>query len=237
MRWRLLRLNWAYGVGELGIVVLGVMIALGFEQWNSDRLDRVEEGEIVDRFIADLQVDLEDLSAGLNILAEKEVRLQHIYATLVPPVNRPTDEARFLEDVAVAAGYGWDQAHARRTTFDEVLASGKFSLIRDTTIRVKIADYYEGDSSDNRRIDERETQFPGLSYGLVPQRDGRRVSPDLSDEELGMLVDEVLASLPLSLVIAESNFASFVAFRFTDWQDRCLALIDALEVYRESIGQ
>jgi hypothetical protein len=28
MRWRLLRLNWAYGLGELVIVVVGVMIAV-----------------------------------------------------------------------------------------------------------------------------------------------------------------------------------------------------------------
>ena len=54
MRWRLLRLDWAYGIGELVIVVAGVMIALGFEQWNSCRLDHVEEIEIINGFLPDL---------------------------------------------------------------------------------------------------------------------------------------------------------------------------------------
>lgn len=236
MRWRLLRLNWAYGVGELAIVVVGVMIALGFEQWNSDRLDRVEEAEIIDRFIADLRVDLEDLSSGLNIAATKEESLQRIYASLSSSVKRPTDEAGFLEDVAAAAVYGWDQAKARRTTFDEVLGSGKFGLIRDTSIRVQIADYYESDVSRSTRIDERETEYPGLSYGLVPRDGERAIATGLSGEQLGLLVDEVFASLRPSQVIAERNFGQFVAARFTAWQNGCLGLIDALEAYRDSLG-
>ena len=236
MRWRLLRLNWAYGIGELCIIVVGVMIALGFEQWNSDRLDRVEEAEIIDRFIADLREDLEDVSNGLNLVAAKQERLERIYTALGPPIKRPTDEAGFLNDVASAAVYGWVQARARRTTFDEVLASGRFGLIRSTAIRVQIADYYSGDIGIGDRIDERETQYPDLSYSLVPRRDEQTSAAGLSEEQIRLLVDEIFSTLRPSQVIAERNFARFVAEMFTVWQDRCLRLIDALEAYRDSLG-
>ena len=149
MRWRLQKLDWPYAVGELIIVVAGVMIALGFDQWNSGRLERVEETEIIERFIADLRVDLDGISFGLGRVTDKEARILRISSSLESPDGRPKDSTLFLEDVVESATYGWNQARARRTTFDEVLASGKFGLIRDTAIRVKIADYYDADRNTN----------------------------------------------------------------------------------------
>ena len=237
MRWRLLRLNWAYGVGELVIVVAGVMIALGFEQWNSDRLDRVEEVEIIGRFIADLQSDFDVISGGLNIVSRKEASLDRVYSSLETPVNRPTELLEFLYDVASGASFGWDQGSARRTTFDEVLASGKFGLIRDTAIRVQISDYYEGDLRRTARIDERETGYADLSYSLVPRVDGGNTAlPELSDAQQARLVDQVFSSLEPSQVAAELNFARYVNAGFTGWKATCLDLIDELETYREALG-
>ena len=237
MRWRLLQLNWAYGIGELVIVVAGVMIALGFEQWNSDRLDRVEEVEIIGRFVADLQSDLDGISFGLNIVSRKETALARVYSSLETPVDRPTELVEFLQDVANGASYGWDQAHARRTTFNEVLASGKFALIRDAAIRAQISDYYESDIKITTRIDERETGYAALSYSLVPRRDGgNNLLPELSDAQLAHLVDQVFSSLVPSQVVAELNFARFVNARYTEWKSSCLELIDELGTYREALG-
>ncbi len=38
MRWRLLKLDWAYAIGEFIIVIAGVLIALTIDQWNDGRL-------------------------------------------------------------------------------------------------------------------------------------------------------------------------------------------------------
>ena len=123
------------------------------DQWNSDRLDRVEEAEIIGRFLVDLQSDLDDISVGLEIISRKEAALLRVSSSLEAPVNRPADISGFLEDIVTGSSYGWDQHHARRLTVDEVLASGKFSLIRDTTVRLRISDYYETAISRETRID------------------------------------------------------------------------------------
>jgi len=235
MRWRLLKLNWAYGIGELVIVVAGVMIALSFDQWNSDRLDRVEEVEIIDRLIADLQVDLEGISGGLVRVARKEALLLRVASSMDSAIERPADMAGFLQDVAGAAAYGWNQARARRTTFDEVLASGKLGLIRDTTIRVRIADYYERDVSTANRINERETAYPDLAFSLVPRRAVFQPVVDLSDEQLAHMVEQVLSSLSPNHVVAETNFAHFVNDRLTDLRGSCVQLTEELEAYRGTI--
>ncbi len=235
MRWRLQRLNWAYAVGELIIVVAGVLIALTVDQWNSDRLERVEEEEIIDGFLSDLREDIEDISIGLEILPEKETRLLRISSSLETFDHRPNDISRFFEDIVGSTPYGWNQARARRTTLDEVLGSGKFGLIRDAALRVKISEYYDFDLSVSNRINERETEYPSLAYRLVPRSTEGEVETNLSDAQKQRLVDRIFDSPLQDHVVGEINFSRFVIDRFTLWKTLCLELIDELETYRNTL--
>ena len=250
MRWRLLRLNWAYGVGELAIVVVGVMIALGFEQWNSDRLDRVEEVEIIERLIADLKSDLQDLGNQASAVIEKEASLLRVRSILATENARPDDPAGFLRDVIDGANYGWNQMEAQRTTFNELLGSGKYSLIRDAGLREKISKYYDRDRDTHQRIDERETDFPHFSYRLVPRQDeGRNEAGDpgenldvgpviesgLGSPDIEQLVTGVFASPIRDHINAEINLARFIGNRGALLRSECLDLVGQLESYRDTI--
>ncbi len=234
MRWRLSKLDWPYAVGELIIVTAGVLIALAIDQWNSDRLDRAEEIVLIDRFISDLRDDLGGISQGLNLSPAKEEHLLRLYSALSSE-ERPTDAAGFLEDVVDGAQYGWNQSSPRRNTLDEVLNAGRSMLIRDTEIRSKIADYYEWVEGEQNRIEERETEYPKLSYQLVPRVREFETDMELIETEADRLVERVFDSLLLDQVVAELNFSRFVTQSFTGWQRRCLELISELEAYRSSI--
>ena len=153
MRWRLRKLDWPYAIGELIIVVAGVLIALAVDQWNSDRMARVEEGEIIEQLISDLNIDVVEYELELRDLDEKEASLRRVRSVLASSNESVNDPAGFLRDVIQGANRGWNQTEARRTTFNELLGSGKFILIRDAEIRVKIADYYDLDEGAHQRID------------------------------------------------------------------------------------
>lgn len=235
MRWRLQRLNWAYAVGELIIVVAGVLIALTVDQWNSDRLERVEEVEIIDGFLSDLREDIEDISLGLEILPEKETRLLRISSSLETFDHRPNDISRFLKDIVGSTPYGWNQARARRTSLDEVLGSGKFGLIRDAALRVRISEYYDFELSVSNRINERETEYPSLAYRLVPRSTEGEVETNLSDAQKQRLVERIFDSPLRDHVVGEINFSRFVNERLIFWKALCLELIDELETYRNTL--
>ena len=66
MIWRKFKLEWSYAVGELLIVVIGVLIALAIDQWNGERLERLQEVDSVSRLIVDLETDLEDIHFRLH---------------------------------------------------------------------------------------------------------------------------------------------------------------------------
>ena len=235
MRWRLNKLDWPYALGELIIVTVGVLIALAIDQWNSDRLARMEEAEVIERLIFDMQADVRSLENGLTLLDRKEASLRRLTSTLGNTNNRPEDATEFLSDVIYAAQYGWVQGGVRRSTFDELLGSGKFSLIQDTELRGAITSYYALYESSWTRIDERETEYPHLSYRLVPRVDEFDLKPGLSDSDLDQLVTGVLESSIRDYVMAEENLALFTRRMINVMQPESLQTLGELEAYRDAI--
>ena len=65
MFWRKFKMDWPYAFGELFIVTIGVLIALAFGEWNSDRLERAEEFDVLSRLISDIEMDVEGFGARL----------------------------------------------------------------------------------------------------------------------------------------------------------------------------
>jgi len=159
-----------------------------------------------------LRVDLSDLD-------EKEASLRRVRSRLASSSESVDDPAGLLRYVIQGANRGWNQTEARRTTFNELLGSGKFNFIRDAELRVKIADYYDSDESAHLRIDERETQYSDVSYLLVPRKDeglvatdvaNRRREPDLEDSNAEKLVADVFASSLSNYINGEINLARFI---------------------------
>ncbi len=231
MHWRFLKLDWGYALGELVIVVVGVLIALATDAWNDDRLARLEEAELVARLINDLERDVDRLEYGLGLLTGKSESLDRVYATLVEGELEPSDPAAFLDDVIDGAQYGWNQVSSRRVTFDEWLGSGKFGLIRDPKLRVGIAEYYALDESVRARINERETDYPHLSYRLVPRENEFDLQPGLPVEEIQRLVAGVFASPLRDHVIAEINLARFMRLRLAALRAEGLRLNERLHAH------
>ena len=75
----------------------------------------------------------------LSDLDEKEASLRRVRSVLASSSESVDDPAGLLRDVIQGANRGWNQTEARRTTFNELLGSGKFNFIRDAELRVKIA--------------------------------------------------------------------------------------------------
>jgi len=235
MRWRLFKLDWHYTIGELFIVTIGVLLALAIDQWNAGRLERIEEVQIVERLMADLQSDQDGLQQGLDVLVEKEESLQRVYDVLTSPNPSPLDRAQFLDDVIFGSDYGWNQHTARRTTIDELLGSGSFRLIRSAQIRESISEYYDSDEGTNNRIEERETEYPNISYQLALRVNEFDVDPTLTDAQLAAFTAGVLDYPLLPHVVAEINFARFVRGRFIALQAARDDLAQQLEGYLLSI--
>lgn len=236
MHWRLSKLSWSYGIGELLIVIVGVLVALAVDQWNDQRRDRAEETEIVGRLITDLRADLERLSYGQTVISRKEASLHRVYSSLASPNERPKNPSAFLQDIVSGAGYGWSQARALRPTFSELVSSGKLALIHDTAIRTKVVEYYDADLIRQSRIDARKTGYPDLSYALVPRSAEYKAAHDLSEAQIERVFTKLAEPSSRDYLVAELNFAGFLREQFKLWEDECVELTKELESYLDTIG-
>jgi hypothetical protein len=238
--WRKFKLDWSYAIGELAIVTVGVLIALAVGQWNEDRLARAEEANYILRISADLSRDIESLTSRLQALEQKAISLTRISTQL--DRGSIDDNERFLQDVVIGANYGWNQGRANRATYDDLISSGNFGLIADQEIRLSIADYYKEFEEGDNRIEERETDYPGATYKLIPRattvRESgvvweRDVKADLSPAQIDKIIESITRSDLASLAIAESNFGRFVEGVTVSQLELAKALQMSLHDYKE----
>lgn len=229
-------------MGELTIVTVGVLIALAVDQWNTDRLARAEELAYISRLMGDLNKDIGSLSFRLQALEEKANSLRRVSEQLDSGLIE--DKPQFLKDVVIGANFGWNQGRANRATYDDLLGSGKFGLIGDQEVRLLIADYYQQFEGGDRRIEERETEYPGATYKLIPRattvKDDnvvweRDVRPDLSPVQIDKIIQSTISSDLASLTIAEANFGNFVQAITLIQLEKARSLHSTLEGYNDSI--
>lgn len=241
MFWRKFKLDWHYAIGELVIVTLGVLVALAIQQWNENRLELEEEKEILDHLLIDLQEDFGRLEDQKTAVKEKEESLSRL-RSVFSSGERPENLQEFLHDIIIGANYGWNQTEPRDTTYEEILSSGKFGLIRNATLRGAISDYQGLFNNLYIRADARETEFPHISYRLIPRsRESDRAGgvlgaeKEISNEEIEQLVDTALSSEIRDYVIAERNLARFILRQSVEVLEQHSALTEQIQGYRESL--
>ena len=242
MFWRKFRLDWTYAIGELFIVTIGVLVALAIGAWNSERLEKAEEFDILSRLISDIEVDLREYDYRLTSIDEKEESLLRVRSALAG--DGPQNVTQFLNDIIIGANYGWNQGSAQRATFNDLLGSGRLRVIADPDVRALIVDYYEAYETEHIRIDERETAYPHISYQLVPRSDTStqqegvvelHVESGLSAEYLNERVKAAQESSIRNHVIAELNLARFIRGVTVDLEANARELISRLKEYQTEI--
>jgi hypothetical protein len=137
--WRKFKLDWSYAVGELIIVTLGVLVALGINQWQQDLDDRELELEYVERLIQDLTLDIAAVS---SIMTETEARAGYGRIVLAAydskrRANSPTDFVR-----AVEFGNYFSYPSYSTATIDDLMSTGNLRLIENPELKEVISRYY-----------------------------------------------------------------------------------------------
>jgi hypothetical protein len=138
MRLRKLGRNWRYGIGELVIVVCGVLIALAVEGWRQSLQNRGDEREYVARLKQDLAQDTLQLARTMELSRER--------ATYAASLLRVLDAGSLEspEELARAVEYpSWfNYPSYSRTTYEDLLSTGNLELLRDTEAKQIVASYY-----------------------------------------------------------------------------------------------
>ena len=224
MKWRLLKLDLKYAVGELLIVVLGVMIALYADQLNNDRALKKTEIEYVERLISDLDEDQSRIDIANDFLVMKLASLDVVYRNICSNADSKEDSREMLKHLQHGAFLGFSQPFGRRDTYDEMLSTGTISLLENLQIRTALFSYVEANDRQERRTQRRVTSYPALYYELGS------TSLDVSNDEATNLWSNIRSSNMCNAVRAERNFGVFMQSEYASWQER-------QRLFRQQLGR
>lgn len=124
--------NWKYAVGEVVLIVVGILIALAAADWNDRRVQRNEELALLDELGTGLQQDLGAVEAALEQVLDAERQLMALQELFANP--RPYDSSM---DALFGAVYG-NRIIFLNTAAYETLKSVGLNSVSNDVLRQRI---------------------------------------------------------------------------------------------------
>ena len=153
-----------YAIGELVLVVLGILVALQINNWNEDRIEQRQIADYAHSLIQDLE---RDLTMAATIEQEINVLIQKIETLAEYVSDRTVDEISnidlyYLMRAPFYRPYSWN-----RTALEQIKSSGAMRQMRNQQLAEKISAYeafthhLEGDYDFDRTVGIRSVELAG----------------------------------------------------------------------------
>jgi hypothetical protein len=153
-----------YAVGELILVVFGILIALQINNWNEERLEQRQIADYAHALIKDLE---RDLAMAAIIKVEIDVLINKIDTLSNYVDSRPFEELRnidlfYLMRAPFYRPYSWN-----RTALEQIKNSGALRQMKNQGLAEKISAYeaftnhLEGDFDFDRTIGTKSVALAG----------------------------------------------------------------------------
>lgn len=120
-----------YAVGEILLVVIGILIALQVNNWNEARKERLIEIKYLKNLKLDLITDLANLDSMI-IDRNTKVSSATTLLTLTPP--KSSGQLKAFETL-LSNVYGWTSFTPRTNTMDELISSGNLNIIKNDSVK------------------------------------------------------------------------------------------------------
>lgn len=158
-----------YAIGEIFLVVIGILIALQINNWNETRKDRQQEQQILAAILDNLVED----ETNLDYATQNFVTAQRAIERIIFPAQVPKDSLTYF----FFRAYLFENYVPIRAAFDRSISSGTFDLIQDKQLAQIIQRLYSyeltrSDFQLNILIDiHAEMRAMNRAYDVVELRD------------------------------------------------------------------
>lgn len=136
-----------YAVGEIFLVVIGILIALQVNNWNQDRIVRKETKALMANLKLDVEADINSLKDQQNGLRHRKEWADFILESL--DNQKVTDSTLFITAITRV---GWIMDYSQTfPTYNEIVSSGKLSYIKSENLKKALAEY-QAQVEDHKQI-------------------------------------------------------------------------------------
>jgi DNA repair ATPase RecN len=128
--------NWKYALGEILLIFIGISLSLAFEEWRTNRTNKVREIDLLHEMREAIQSDTAELSNQIRICKTLIKTSNHLENNLSTSKSL-TDSIKYsLAWMNTIAGFNADYS-----AYQSIMAGGIVS-ISDTKLRREIISYY-----------------------------------------------------------------------------------------------
>ena len=131
-----------YAIGEIFLVVIGILIALQINNWNETRKAKIKSVEYHKRLTEDLDRTIKT-SENLNETAYNLLKAIKQTVELLNSKKLPTTEEQAIIDYAFIWVSRFNFQFSEMSTFDEMKSNGELSLIYNLETRNKLVNFHE----------------------------------------------------------------------------------------------
>jgi len=128
-----------YAIGEIILVVIGILIALQINNWNEQSKQRIEEARLLEKVSIDLVNDINQLEEIIGYATDRQTKVDSIFTFLHKEPS--TDPMKFLlfNFFAISTENHFE---VNSGTFDESQSAGSIKFIQNDSLRQQIFNYY-----------------------------------------------------------------------------------------------
>lgn len=226
--------RWRWLIGEVAVVIIGVLAALSIEQAWSDRQDRNLEIEYLKTIRSAVLGDIEYVDG----FSQDQLKIKMDALEAIGPVVRgfepiPENVEEFLRNTSLGAIGGISPTYrVTRSTFDDLVSTGNLRLISDADVRRGIVSYYASYDIQFTRVVERLTDYPAYVHGIIPAelRDDMH-KEDLDSFNVDRAIEKVMNDEFQTLVNREYNLALFMKGTYVTYLRSANTFLNNLEAH------
>jgi len=128
-----------YAIGEIVLVVLGILIALGINNWNENRKTNKLEQSYYCLLLEDIEQDKEQIKS-LSEINEKRIEHSNNAIEMIQSENIELNELG--EKINLSRRDGIQSFIPNSSTYEDIKSSGNINILRDNNIRKSLNQYY-----------------------------------------------------------------------------------------------
>jgi len=168
-----------YAIGEIVLVVIGILIALQINKWNEDHKKSKEQYFILNKLKLDIELDTTRVSEQIEQNDFAITQFHFCLEVLARKKEASIEEFRDNLEFILAIG-NFDQ---NKTTFNNIVSSGKIDILKNQSLTDSLISYY---NSNYQNWDTAMKDYTRniiapfmLNFDHIPQGNG--VTEDIGD--------------------------------------------------------
>ena len=135
-----------YAIGEVILVVIGILIALQINNWNQQRIDIDKERRLLLEIQENLNEDLQNIDSILKFNALKLRTIDSAYYYLSKMNDNPGLGKEFSSFLPIITNHAFFSPN--KVAFNNVTSTGNIDIFRSDDLRKKISRYYSNNTLD-----------------------------------------------------------------------------------------